>query len=471
MSVQPLCDSLRAIPCKDTVESGRRHPERMDPMSTRFATFATSDTTLPMHSQTKQANESNAPNESNDSNELDPSNASIRNLGGKLDELDPFDAFVADEKEPFEFRDLPREPRPRWLVPLLLLVATLLSMTWAGISAWSPMHLIGQAFERGSLFDLRRHILANWYPGMLFAVSLTIILGAHELGHYFATRIYRIQSSLPIFIPFPISPTGTCGAVILMDGMRADKKQIFDIGLAGPLAGLVFAIPIAAMGLMYGEPPQTRGHSIQFGQPLAIQLLAEILPVQAATADLQARATNAKEKPELKLRLAFGPEFGPKVEIKQLASDRTQTNNSKQAGDRIEKSTAQKEVIRSKSISNEAMNPMLMAAWVGFLVTGLNMVPISQLDGGHVIFGLLGRRSRPVCWITYLGCICYVTYTSIRYGQPEYILMLLLIPLMGIAHPPSRDDNVSLGWARQIIGVASLTIPFLCIPMRPIIIL
>ena len=342
----------------------------------------------------------------------DAADEALLNLGLELDEI------VSDDYiEPKS-----REAGSRWFVPLMLLLATLLSMTWAGIAAWSPMNLIENAFSSGSLFEVRRHVLANWLPGLLFSVSLTIILGAHELGHYFATRIYRIQSSLPIFIPFPISPTGTCGAVILMDGMRADRRQIFDIGIAGPLAGLVFAIPIAVMGLMFGEPPQTRGNSIQFGQPIAIQALAEVVPMQMAS------------------------------------SGRPGLSGAKQG------------IIQSKSISNSAMNPMLMAAWVGFLVTGLNMVPISQLDGGHVIFGLMGRRSRPVCWLAYLGCLGFVTYSSIRYGQPEFILMLLLIPLMGIAHPPSRDDDVELGLPRQIIGALSLAIPFLCIPMRLIII-
>ena len=315
-----------------------------------------------------------------------------------------------------------RKPtRPKWLVPTLLLFATLLSMTWAGITAWSPVYLMEEAQQRGSLFEVRRHVLANWFPGLLFSISLTIILGAHELGHYFVTRWYRIQSSLPIFIPFPISPAGTCGAVILMDGLKADRKQIFDIGLAGPLAGLVFALPIAALGLMYGEPPETRGKSIQFGQPLVIQWLSTALPL------------------------------------------------TDPAGDEVD--IAGGAMLKSNSISNESMNPLLMAAWVGFLVTGLNMVPISQLDGGHVIFGLLGRGSRPVAWFAYLACIGYVIYTSYTYGQPEFIIMLLLIPLMGITHPPSRDDDVPLGTARMIIGALSLAIPFLCIPLRPIIVM
>ena len=334
-------------------------------------------------------------------------------LGLNLDE------YVVNEIEE------PKKPvlrrRPSWVIPSLLLVATLLSMTWAGIAAWSPVYLMEHAYGSGSLFEVRRHILANWFPGLVFSISLTVILGAHELGHYFVTRWYRIQSSLPIFIPFPISPTGTCGAVILMDGLKADRKQIFDIGLAGPLAGLVFAIPIAAMGLMYGQPPETRGKSIQFGQPLVVQWLSSALSDSDPT--------------------------GNQVDIANGA------------------------LLKSNSISNESMNPMLMAAWVGFLVTGLNMVPISQLDGGHVIFGLLGPRSKYVAWCAYLASIGYVIYTSYTFGQPEFIVMLLLIPLMGIVHPKSRNDEVSLGLPRTIIGAVSLAIPFLCIPLRPIIVM
>lgn len=282
-------------------------------------------------------------------------------------------------------------------------------MTWAGVVAWAPTSILGQAMENESLFVVRQHILANWQGGLTFALSLTLILGAHELGHYFVTRWYRIQSTLPLFIPFPISPTGTCGAVIMMDGSQADRKQIFDIGLAGPLTGLVFALPIAIAGILFGTPPMTSSYSIQFGQPLVIQWLDTLL---SATPTL-----------------------------------------------------------RSEGVANSAMNPMLMAAWVGFLVTGLNMVPISQLDGGHVIFGLLGTKSRRVCWAAYFACALYVLYAGYRYGQPDFIVMLMLIPLMGITHPPSRNDAVELGFVRSVLGWTSLSIPFLCIPMHPITLL
>lgn len=337
--------------------------------------------------------------------------SAFTNLGLELDE------FVADDTSDKPAR---RRSKPSWVVPLLLLLATLISMTWAGIAAWVPGHLLEIAFQRGSLLEVRRQVLANWLPGLVFSLSLAVILGAHELGHYFATRIYGIQSSLPIFIPFPIAPMGTCGAVILMDGMKANRRQIFDIGLAGPLAGLVFAIPIAAIGLMYGDPPQTQDHSVQFGQPILILGLAEAL-----------HATTDSGVPN----------------------------------------AIQQKILKTKSIGNDSMNPLLMAAWVGFLVTGINMVPMSQLDGGHVIFGLLGRRSGSVCWMIYLVCIGYVSYTSYMFGEPMFVLMLLLIPLMGIPHPPSSDDTISLGLPRQIIGTISLVIPVLCIPLRPMIFL
>ena len=293
------------------------------------------------------------------------------------------------------------------MLPTFLLLASVLSMAWAGIVAWVPAPLLMQASEEGSLFLVRQHVLANWVSGIQFALSLVAILGAHELGHYFVSRYYRVPTTLPLFIPFPVSPVGTCGAVIMMDGGKADRKEIFDIGIAGPLAGLVFAIPIAIMGLLSSSAPVTDLRLVEFGQPLIVQFLS---------------------------MLVHGGEF---------------------------------EWI--KLIDNATINPMLMAAWVGFLITGINMIPISQLDGGHVIFGLLGSRARYVAYAAYGLCASYVLYNAVVYHQPDFIIMLLLIPLMGIAHPPSRNDQAELGTFRTILGWACLLIPFLCIPVRPIV--
>lgn len=313
----------------------------------------------------------------------------------------------------------------RWKLPVLLLIASILSMTWAGLTMWAPVEAIEAALFDGSLFDVRRSILANWFPGLVFSLALTAILGAHELGHYIATRLYRIRSTPPLFIPFPISPIGTCGAVILMDGRKADRKQIFDIGIAGPLAGLVVAIPVACAGLLTELPMRSGGiPSYTFGQPLLIQGLQSLMQDSSV--------------------VTLTPPPKPPVEWMGLSTAWV-------AG-----------------IQNIDMNPLLMAAWVGLLVTGLNMIPISQLDGGHVIFGLLGDRSHLFSTIAYFACIAYVIFGVLVFGQGLFVLMLVLVTFMGIHHPPSRNDHVSLGTFRQVLGWLTLSLPLLCIPLRPV---
>ena len=116
-------------------------------------------------------------------------------------------------------------------------------------------------------------------------------------------------------------------------------------------------------------------------------------------------------------------------------------------------------------ITNSQASPLLMAGWVGLLVTGLNMMPLGQLDGGHVVFGLLGPKSYYVALAAFVSAIAYMAYT----GVILFLLMLLLVKLMGLRHPPSSDDSRSLGLPRQIIGWTSLVLPVLCIPANPIV--
>jgi membrane-associated protease RseP (regulator of RpoE activity) len=313
----------------------------------------------------------------------------------------------------------------RWKLPIYLLLASIVSMTWAGLTMWSPVEAIEAAVVDGSLFDVRRSVLANWFGGLIFSLALTAILGAHELGHYIATRFYGIRSTPPLFIPFPISPIGTCGAVILMDGRRADRKQIFDIGIAGPLAGLVIAIPVAVSGLVIDLPMRSGGvPAYTFGQPLIIQGLQSILQETSA--------------------VTLTPPPKPPFQWMGLSTQWV------------------------SGIQNIDMNPLLMAAWVGLLITGINMIPISQLDGGHVIFGLLGPASYLFSKIAYFACIAYVIFGVLVFGQGLFVLMLVLVTLMGIKHPPSRNDHVSLGTFRQLLGWLTLTLPLLCIPLRPV---
>ncbi|MFO0923041.1 MAG: site-2 protease family protein [Pirellulales bacterium] len=306
--------------------------------------------------------------------------------------------------EPNEPPDVPKangsHRRKRLL--LWLFVFTFLSTAWVGTTAWSPTIVMLTAWSDGSLHVMRCLILENGWAAILFAVSLLAILTAHELGHYFMTRYYGIPATPPIFIPFPFHPIGTCGALIAMEGGNADRKQMFDIGIAGPLAGLVVAIPILFAGFYTNiEPSYSPQESFRLGQPLLIQLLADWL---------------------------------------QLSSFQS-----------------------GEALVNTRLNPFIMAAWAGLLVTGLNMMPMSQLDGGHVTFGLLGKHAIYVAYAAFASCIAFM----VVYQQYSFALMLGLVLLIGLRHPPSRNDDVTLGWFRHVLGWASLSLPILCIPIEP----
>ena len=288
-----------------------------------------------------------------------------------------------------------------------LAVATIFSTFWAGVGAWVPMYPLLIAFDQQSLMPIRQALLANWWGGLQFSLALMAILVAHEFGHYLLTLRYKVPSTPPLFIPFPFySPIGTMGAVIMMHSGTADRKQIFDIGLAGPIAGLVVAVPVIICGLLFDGPIAfAPSAGLVMGQPLLIQWLAQlVVPENAATY----------------------------IEL-----------------------------------SNTQTSPLLMAGWVGLLVTGLNMMPLGQLDGGHVAFGLVGPRSFYVGVVALIASVAYMLAT----GVVLFWLMLVLVLMMGLRHPPSSDDTRALGLPRQIIGWMSLVLPILCIPANPITVL
>jgi membrane-associated protease RseP (regulator of RpoE activity) len=185
-----------------------------------------------------------------------------------------------------------------------------------------------------------------------------------------------------------------------MDGRSADRRQIFDIGLAGPLAGLVVALPVLWIGIE--------------------QLDLTLAPSGPYSLDLPLGLKWA-----IQWRLPAGGEF-------------------------------------RGAIAHNQLNPFFMAGWVGLLITGLNMMPVSQLDGGHVIYGLFGRSSRWIARLFLLSAIAFMVLTDLY----SWSVMLLLILIMGTDHPPTRDDSVRLGWFRTGLGWLSLAIPILCFPPR-----
>jgi len=290
--------------------------------------------------------------------------------------------------------------RPRPVINLLLFVATVMSTLLAGAyQAVGADPLLAAAMDRASAAGLLHLFLDNWTAGVPFTAALLGILGVHEFGHYFVARYYKLDVSLPYFIPFPLNPlTGTLGAVIKIQSPFESRKALFDVGIAGPLAGLAIAIPVTAFGLMTAKltalPP---GEDLFiFNEPLLFQWMARLI-----------------------------------VGVRPEGSD-------------------------------ILMNPFLMAGWWGFLITALNLVPISQLDGGHVSYALFGHHHRFVSWGVFLSAVL----VALRFTH-GFAFMLALVFLMGIEHPPALNDLTPIGTPRKVLGSATLLLFLTLITIVP----
>ncbi len=291
----------------------------------------------------------------------------------------------------------PPRYRRRKVVPAILFLLTLLSTFFVGVCEWNPSALASIHVLEITL-ELRKLALSNWDLGLTYMFCVVLILFCHEMGHFIATLIYRVPASYPIFLPFPVNPIGTLGAVIAMHGIAENRRQIFDIGIAGPLAGLVPAIPIAFWGIGQLDLTQPAMGGLGFRLPLLMQWFAEWHQVP-------------------------GYEPGAVVWLSQL-------------------------------------NPLFVAGWVGFLITGINMMPVGQLDGGHVTYTLFGRAAHWIARITVVLAIAFMVY------HQHFILtlMVVLLILIGTDHPPTEDDRIPLNPFRFILGLLSLAIPVLCFP-------
>ena len=272
-----------------------------------------------------------------------------------------------------------------------------------------------------------------WTDGCIYALSLVAILGAHEMGHFLQAVRYRVPASFPYFLPMPFNPFGTMGAVINMRIDRANRRQLFDIGISGPLAGLVVCIPLLWYGLWISTPikaPQ------MYGEPLFWKFSVWLIHGSDAVA--------------------------PGMVV--------------------------------------PMNPISMAGWVGLFVTGLNMMPFGQLDGGHITYLLFGRRASFLGWAVLGGSVLYMWWTR----NETMGLMLLLLLFMGPDHPRTADEQdadyavwwyrlftrnpepqemeedeefpleypdgpVPLGRVRTVLGYVSLAIPLLCLTPTPLV--
>jgi membrane-associated protease RseP (regulator of RpoE activity) len=270
-----------------------------------------------------------------------------------------------------------------------LLVATFLTMLLAGALDW------GGYADEGLTLD-------TVLMGMLtFTLPLMAILGVHELGHFFMARRRKVAASMPFFIP-SIPPLGTFGAFISLRDPIPNKKSLMEIGVAGPICGLLMAIPFGIIGLMLTNS-EARTVPLNVGSegvmgisfPLIYMWIEQLVPIN---------------------------------------------------GDYL-------------------MHPTAFAAWVGFLVTALNLLPVGQLDGGHVARALLGAKAKYLSWVT------VAILVAIGFFYTGWLLFALLILFLGARHPPPLNDITPLDVKRKVVGVLAfvmLVVAFVPIPMTAI---
>jgi membrane-associated protease RseP (regulator of RpoE activity) len=293
-------------------------------------------------------------------------------------------------------RILPK-PRP-WWPNLLLFVLTLLSVLLVGTELALMEIAQNSPFQA---MQIANNLGANLWRGLPYAISIMLILGGHELGHYFAARRHGLAVSLPYFIPLPFfSPFGTLGAFIQLREPMRNRKILLDVGASGPLVGLVFAIPLLFIGLASARVGPVTPGGIYEGDSLLYAFAKIVTFGQFLPAD----------------------GFDVYINSSQLA----------------------------------------WAGWTGLLVSALNLVPIGQLDGGHIVYALLGDRAR---WLYYpliliMGVLVLITNV--------WLIWVLLLLLFGRVYATPLDMITPLDRPRQLVGVLAMVIFLLIFVPTPL---
>ncbi len=273
---------------------------------------------------------------------------------------EPSHVTVIDVIPEFALECPPPPPPPRvrrvWL-PVLLFFITCASTFVAG--AIYSDHLA----DRWWLAMMNGRFPGGWWlaiqDGLRYSGAVMAILLCHEMGHFIQAWRYRVHASLPYFIPMPLTPIGTFGAVIGMEPRRGDRKAVFDIGISGPLAGLVPTFIFLCLGLHWSQSaPIPPGEQLVLGEPLLMRCLTQFL-------------------------------IDPIPNNYQLM-----------------------------------LHPVAFAGWVGLLITSINLIPIGQLDGGHILYGMFRKKAHVASMVVLVLAIS----ASIALRLTQWWLMLGLIP-------------------------------------------
>ena len=287
-------------------------------------------------------------------------------------------------------------PRRRWL-HLVLFLLTVASTLMVGAD-----HFAGFYGDFGTrTVDLSGTALI--LSGLWYSASILAILGAHEFGHYYACRYYGVDASLPFFLPAPLPLTGTLGAFIRIRQPIPGKRELFDIGIAGPIAGFMVAVPVLLVGMGLSRitalPGNTSGF-VELGEPLLFKAVAW---------------------------LYWGtPPDGYSIN----------------------------------------MHPMAFAAWFGMLATALNLFPIGQLDGGHISYAVLGRKSTIVTLGT-VGALIALTFVSTSWLVWTALTVVMLLTF-GPRHPRTIDEHVPLDKGRLWLALFALVMFVVCFTPAPV---
>lgn len=317
---------------------------------------------------------------------------------------DPFAPWPPPPSTPSPEAAAPQPPRVRTRPRrnLILFVLTLLSTTYWGFLQYQIFYFddVG-AVSLNPLSDLR--LLA---AGLPFGLAVIAFLLAHEMGHYLACRYYGIPATLPYFIPIPPIPPfillpGTMGAVIRILGPLRSRRALFDVAVAGPIAGFVVALPILVVGIAQSrvaEMAALEPGTIEMGEPLIWGPLQRL----------------------------FGPE-----------------------------------VLDGQTL---IAHPLAFVGWFALLVTAMNLLPVGQLDGGHLLYALAPRAHRVVS----LAVVAFMTYAGFVYFSGWIFFALLVLFVIGTKHPRPLEFEAELGGGRWLLTAVAVAIFLTCFMLVPV---
>jgi len=341
----------------------------------------------------------------NDSPPRSPAGAELPSLSPWRPPHDEGQALPPDVTWPRPVRPEMPPPRQRWGLAAALLVATFLTTTIVG-AVWVAMARLDVSItdERITpwLSPTVVHAVLHtpgWLRlGLEYSLPLLFILLCHELGHYLMCRRYRTASTVPYFIPLPAA-LGTLGAFIRLRSLLPDRRKLFDMAVAGPLAGFVALLPFLVYGIARSP----------------------VVPITASPPGIV-----VVPGPNLLIWLLTRALHGP---------------------------------VPAGAMLN--LHPFVIAAWVGLLATAINLLPVGQLDGGHILYALVGDRHRRIAqgiWLLIaLGAFFYI----------GWLVWALLIRIIGVGHPPVLDPAPRLDGKRKALAAAALLVLVLSFTPAP----